>query len=210
MIRPPARPRLFSFDIFGTVLDWRTGLERSLGRALSEAEFDAVVDRQGELEQSFAPYAEIVARSLREVLGVAEGPAAAIGREAGRWPLFPDSREGMQRLRKVAPCVAITNSDLAHGADVRLQLGEMDGWLCAEQLRLYKPDRRAWEAAAKARGEPFGPGWWHVSAYADYDLGVARQLGLTCVFVERPHARPGPRDVVARDLLELAALVEAL
>jgi hypothetical protein len=43
-----------------------------------------------------------------------------------------------------------------------------------------------------------------VSAYADYDLATARTLGLTCVYVERPHARPGPSDLAVADLDSLA------
>ena len=61
-------PALFTFDVFGTVCDWRRGLERDLGRALTDTEFDRVIDRQGALEQTFAPYRDIVARSLVEVL----------------------------------------------------------------------------------------------------------------------------------------------
>jgi hypothetical protein len=48
-----------------------------------------------------------------------------------------------------------------------------------------------------------------VSAYADYDLRTARELGLTCVFVQRPHSRPGTADVSVPDLAALADLVEA-
>jgi len=99
---PPA-PRLLSFDIFGTVLDWRTGLERSLARRglrlAAESGFDAVVDRQGALEQTaFAPYADITARSLVDVLACAPEVASAIGREVGTWPLFPDSVDAMRAL----------------------------------------------------------------------------------------------------------------
>jgi FMN phosphatase YigB (HAD superfamily) len=50
--------------------------------------------------------------------------------------------------------------------------------------------------------------WWHVAAYADYDLAVAGRLGLTTVYVERPHRRPGEADLVVPDLAALAALVE--
>jgi FMN phosphatase YigB (HAD superfamily) len=53
-------------------------------------------------------------------------------------------------------------------------------------------------------GVPFGRDWWHVSAYADYDLVPARALGLTCVLVKRPHHRAGPADLVIEDLAELA------
>jgi len=52
-----------------------------------------------------------------------------------------------------------------------------------------------------------GPRWWHVSAYADYDLTVANDFGLTTVFVERPHARPGAASRSVRDLAGLVALL---
>jgi hypothetical protein len=49
------KPRLFSFDIFGTVVDWRRGLEADLtrlGRALAPGDFDRIVDAQGRDEQA--------------------------------------------------------------------------------------------------------------------------------------------------------------
>ena len=61
---------------------------------------------------------------------------------------------------------------------------------------------------ARRRGVNPGPHWWHVSAYADYDLETAGRLGLTRVFVARPHARPGLADHQVADLGQLAALVE--
>ena len=197
---------LVTFDIFGTVLDWRTGLEQALGDPLEDGDFEAVIDRQGELEtEQFRPYAEIVAQSLVDEVGLLEVDAARIGTEAGRWPLFPDSAEALRRLQTIAPCAAITNSDREHGAQVQAQLGfPLDGWICAQDVGAYKPDVSMWRAASKAMGVPFSRDWWHVSAYADYDLATARALGLTCVFVQRPHARPGPADVTVKDLAELA------
>lgn len=61
---------------------------------------------------------------------------------------------------------------------------------------------------ARRRGVNPGPHWWHVSAYADYDLETAGRLGLTRVFVARPHARPGQADHQVPDLGQLAGLVE--
>ena len=90
---------------------------------------------------------------------------------------------------------------------VQAQLGfPLDGWICAEEVRAYKPDVSMWHAASRRMGVPFSRDWWHVSAYADYDLVTARALGLRCVFVRRPHSRSGPADVVVRDLAELADL----
>jgi 2-haloacid dehalogenase len=196
------KPSLLTFDIFGTVLDWRAGV--------GERDFDRLVDVQGELEQGrFRGYAEIVAESLKRVRGMDVVSAARMGAEAGTWPLFPDSREALRRLQRTARLAAITNSDRGHGEQVQAQLGfRLDAWICAEEVRAYKPDRRLWEAASRKLGRPFDRSWWHVSAYADYDLRTARELGLTCVFVQRPHSRPGPADVTVPDLAALADLVE--
>jgi 2-haloacid dehalogenase len=199
---------LLTFDVFGTVLDWRRGLRAALGGRLSDEEFERIIDRQGELERDFRPYAEIVAQSLVEVLGIDAGEAARIGVAAGTWPLFPDSTVGLRRLRAVAPCAAITNSDPGHRPQIEQQLGfALDGWTCAGEVRAYKPDAEMWLAAARSMGLAPGRDWWHVSAYADYDHRTARSLGLTCVFVQRPHSRPGPADLIVPDLAALADAV---
>ncbi len=208
------RPALLTFDIFGTLVDWRSGTLRAIARAggtLAEARFDEVVDAQGRLEQATPgrPYREVVAESLIEIAGLAPAAAAQIGAEAGTWPLFPDSAAALARLQRLAPCGATTNSDRAHGHQVQRQLGfRLTHWWCAEEIGCYKPDPRVWEHAARAAGVPYGRGWWHVSAYADYDLSVARRLGLTTVYVPRPHRRAGEADLVVPDLDALADLVE--
>src|SRR5438270_7303083 len=101
-------PLLLTFDIFGTVIDWREGLSRACsdhGRPLLPGEFDRIVDAQGELEQAreFDLYTSIVIKSLVSVLGLDATSAAAIADRAGEWPLFPDAREGLRRLMARAP-----------------------------------------------------------------------------------------------------------
>lgn len=204
------KPTLFTFDIFGTVVDWRGGMRAALaaaGTALDDNAFNRVVDRQGRMEQAHPGrrYAAITADSLVQELGVATDTAAQIGAHVGEWPLFDDARDGLRQLLALAPCAAITNSDRAHGAQVQQQLGfPLSHWFCAEDLGVYKPDPAAWHAVAARLGVTPGPGWWHVSAYGDYDLNVARALGLTCVLVQRPHRRAGPADLVVPDLRALA------
>jgi 2-haloacid dehalogenase len=204
------RPALLTFDVLGTIVDWRSGTLQAIARAggmLPEARFDEVVDAQGRLEQATPGrrYREVVAESLIEIAGLAPAAAAHIGAAAGTWPLFPDSAAALARLQHLAPCGATTNSDRAHGEQVQRQLGfRLTHWWCAEEIGCYKPDPRVWEHAARSAGVPYGRGWWHVSAYADYDLATARALGLTCVYVARPHARPGASDLSVFSLAELA------
>jgi 2-haloacid dehalogenase len=210
-----ARPSILTFDIFGTVIDWRRGMRDALAREgvdLDDADFDRVIDAQGAAERgTFRRYADITAASLEETLGVPPEAAARIGAAVGAWPPFSDAAEGLRLLLKRAPCVAMTNSDLPHGVQAQQGLGfRLSDWICAEVTRVYKPSRQVWEHAAARLGVPLGPPWWHVSAYGDYDLETARALGLTCVYVERPHARPGPTDLHVGDLIELAAIVESL
>ncbi len=208
-------PRLLTFDVVGTVLDWRRGLAEALavdGRGLRPGDFDRLIDRQGELEREapFRTYREITARSLVDVLRLEPAAADRIGRDVGRWPAYPDAAPALRRLMRVAPCVAMTNSDRAHGAQVQAALAfELSSWICAEEVRCYKPDPGFWHAVSARLGVEPGPDWWHVSAYADYDGEVASSLGLTAVFVDRPHSRPGPAAHRVADLLELAALVVA-
>jgi FMN phosphatase YigB (HAD superfamily) len=99
----------------------------------------------------------------------------------------------------------MTNSDRVHGDQVQGQLGfKLTDWLCAEQVRAYKPAPRFWQAVRELRRREFGPDWWHVSAYGDFDLEVAWALGLTCIFVDRPHQRPGRHHHWVADFRQLA------
>ncbi len=208
-------PRLLTLDIFGTVLDWRRGLTEALaarGYATRAGTFDRIVDRQGELEQQkpFRTYREIASMSLVEVVGMDSTAAEAIAASLGSWPPFPDSAPALRRLMAIAPCVAMTNSDRVHAAQVQAALGlDLSSWICAEDVRCYKPDARFWREVSGRLGVEPGSHWWHVSAYADYDGRVAASLGLTTVFVGRPHARPGPATRAVADLAELATLVGA-
>ncbi len=207
------RPELLTFDIFGTILDWRTGLVsscRAAGRPLGPGDFDRVIDAQALLEQGdFLDYATITRRSLVDVLGLDERKATDIGAAVGRWPLHHDASM-LRSLLRVVPCAAMTNSDRRHGEDVQASLGfKLSHWLCAEDTRIYKPDPSFWQQMSRLRDIEPGPDWWHVSAYADYDQAVANELGLTTVFVGRPHSRPGSATYAVDGLVGLLDLMNA-
>jgi len=206
------RPSLLTFDVFGTVLDWRQGLvdaAAAQGIDVDDRRFQAVIDHQARAESGpYRSYAEIAAESLVQVLRMPKKIARTIAEEAGAWPLFPDAADGLRALMRIAPCVAMTNSDQSHGKQVQDQLGfRLNGWICAEDVRCYKPAPEFWTAVPSRRGVPFGRSWWHVSAYADYDMATAGRLGLTTVFIERDHNVWGPSTMTAPDLRALAVIL---
>jgi 2-haloalkanoic acid dehalogenase type II len=206
------RPSLLTFDVFGTVLDWRQGLVDAAaahGIDIDDRSFQAVIDHQARAESGpYRSYTEIAAESLVSVLRMPKKAARTIAEEAGGWPLFPDAADGLRALMRIAPCVAMTNSDQSHGKQVQDQLGfRLNGWICAEDVRCYKPAPEFWTAVSSRRGVPFGRSWWHVSAYADYDMATAGRLGLTTVFIERDHNVWGPSTMTAPDLRALAVML---
>ena len=208
------RPKLFTFDIFGTVLDWQSGLSQALraqGKTFRDGDMERFNDIQGKLESGpYRTYRELTALTLTQGFGIEPAKADAVAAKVGEWPLFRDSVEGMKRLMAIAPCAAMTNSDLAHGEQVQKQLGyRLSDWICAEEVRVYKPSVEFWKAVAKRRGIAFNRDWWHVSAYANFDLDVTWKLGLTCVYIPRPHHRAGKAHHTAADLNALADFLQA-
>ncbi len=79
--------------------------------------------------------------------------------------------------------------------------------LCSEKTRRYKAGPEIWQDMGRLRGIRPEPDWWHVSAYADYNLRVDNDLGLTTVFVDRSHSRPGTASHTVQYLTELLALL---
>ena len=208
-------PACITFDVFGTIIDWRGGLQADLAKAgciCSDELFEKIISSQAASEAGpFRSYREITAASLVEVAGLDRAVADHIGQNVGKWPLYPDSREALQRLQRLVPCIAMTNSDRIHGQQVQEQLGfSLTDWVCAEEVRHYKPNASFWHAVAARRHIEPGPAWWHASAYADYDLRTARQLGLTTVFVERAHSLAGPADHRVGNLSGLAEMVQSM
>jgi 2-haloacid dehalogenase len=214
-LRPGAEPtvpspQLLSFDVFGTLVDWYEGLRRDLVRlgVPWRAElFDRIIDYQAQLERAepSRSYRSVVAESLTAMAGLDHATAQQVADRLGHWPLFPDVAESLRSLLASGiTVVAMTNSDRVHGQQVQEQLGyRLSAWFCAEDLRCYKPAEAFWHAVAQRLQQSSGLHWWHVSAYGDYDLATAERLGLTTVFVRRPHARPYPSRLEVASLQEL-------
>src|SRR4051794_26556176 len=87
------RPILLTFDVFGTLIDWRAGLAAALAERnhrLDDKDFERVLAAQEADEAGqFRTYTEITAASLKRALGLSAAEADEIAQGIGMWPLYP-------------------------------------------------------------------------------------------------------------------------
>ncbi|HSN19840.1 MAG TPA: haloacid dehalogenase type II [Usitatibacter sp.] len=230
--------RALLFDVFGTLVDWRSGVAREAREVLSplgvEADWPAFADAwraeyQPAMEEVRAgriPFSKLDLlhrRNLDIVLGrlgldrVDEPARARLNLAWHRLDAWPDVAPGLARLRgrfRLAPC---SNGNISIMVDLaRRNAFPWDAILGAELARDYKPKPSVYLAAADAFD--CAPREAMMVAAHSSDLAAAAAAGLRTAFIARPdEAGPGrgesrasvPVDVSAAGLVELAALLEA-
>jgi 2-haloacid dehalogenase len=233
-------PAALLFDVFGTCVDWRSGVAREVAAVasrLGRADVDAaaVADAwraryqpQMETVRSGArPWVDLDVlhrEALDGVLAeagldeVAAGDRDALTRAWHRLDPWPDTVPGLLRLKALAIVAPHSNGHVALLLAMARRAGlPWDLILGAETAGAYKPEPRSYlrnlELLRLAPGEAM-----MVAAHND-DLRAAAALGMRTAFVRRPlehgpgqttDLEPGgPWDVVADDLLDLAAQVGA-
>jgi 2-haloalkanoic acid dehalogenase type II len=223
-----ARWDAFTFDCFGTLVDWRGGMRAAL-RALPAlgadgGRVDELIAARERAEQDLqrggcAPYRGILADSIqrawRETLGreLPRAQAEAFADAQGNWPAFPDTPAALARMALRAPLALLSNCDpeplrTCAARHLRAQIALFED---AARAGSYKPAPGHWRAALEELRAP-PERVLHVSAYAFYDLRPAHALGFATAFVARDGER-APEDVPlafrARDLADLADQVGA-
>jgi 2-haloacid dehalogenase len=223
---------VLTFDCYGTLIDWEAGILKALRTILDahgvEAADEDLLERYALAEADveaggYLRYREVLARSAEQVadgLGVTADPGelASFGGSVGDWPAFPDSTDALLRLGRRYRLVVITNcdDDLFAASNRRLQVA-FDDVITAEQVGSYKPSHRNFEVAFARIGPP-RERILHVAQSLFHDHVPAKALGLSTVWVNRRHDRPGggatppadaTPDLVVPSMAALADLVDA-
>lgn len=194
-----------TFDCYGTLIDWEAGLTEAFRPILAAhdvaADDEDVLVRYARYEAAaeagpYLRYRDVLATGLR---GVAEELAFAptadeIARFSGSvvdWPAFPDSHEALAALKTRFRLGVITNcdDDLFAASNARLDV-EFDWIVTAQQAGSYKPSEHNFHVAFERLGLP-RERILHVAQSLFHDHVPARRLGLTTVWIDRRHARPG-------------------
>ena len=195
--------RVLLFDVFGTVVDWRSSLigiaESTAARNGLQADWAGVVDdwrrayqpaldqaRQDATWRDLDPCsARRWATSSPATASRCPQPTETLVRGWRQLRPWPDSREGLDRLRREYLTATLSNGHLALLADL-LKFGDLrvDALLSAQLAASYKPDPAVYLTALQLLDCPPQDAGM-VAAHAS-DLRAAAGLGLRPVFVRRP------------------------
>ena len=230
---PPAVKALF-FDVFGTLVDWRTSIAREAeailkprGYALDWSTFadawrgeyqDAMEDvRAGRV--AFCKLDVLHRQNLERVLprfkvgGLREDELRDLNLGWHRLDAWPDVTRGLARLKRRYLLAPLSNGNISIMVDLaRRNNFVWDAILGAEFAGDYKPKPRVYLAAAEAFD--LAPRECMMVAAHSYDLKAAAALGFATAHVARPDEDgPGrgetgpsvPVDITAEDLDDLAA-----
>ncbi|PUA20694.1 haloacid dehalogenase type II [Glaciimonas sp. PCH181] len=195
--------KVLAFDVFGTVVDWHTSIAREIDAmqlGIDGAEF-ALAWRDGykpamqrvmsgELGWTLIDdlHRLILDDLLQrfEIIGLDEGQKCHLNKIWHRLDAWPDSVEGLTRLKSRYTICSLSNGNIGLLADMAKHAGlPWDCILSAEVFKKYKPDPATYLGVAKifdvAPSEVM-----LVAAHQD-DLEAARKTGLKTAYIERPY-----------------------
>jgi len=208
-----------TFDCYGTLIDWERGILDALQPVLAPKGIHAGEDEllehyarhEAALEAGpYLSYREVLGRALSRLCeDYAFDPSAPdvaqFSASVGYWPAFPDSAEALRRLATRFKLGVITNCDDDLFALSNRRLGVTFDWvISAQTARTYKPDLNNFAVAFERIDVPRAR-ILHVAQSLFHDHVPAKELGLTTVWINRRHDKPGfgatPEATAAPDLV---------
>ncbi|HZZ37259.1 MAG TPA: haloacid dehalogenase type II [Caulobacteraceae bacterium] len=218
--------RALAFDVFGTVVDWRSSVARETGATLEPKGYDldwpAFADRW---RARYQPAMEKVRSGERpwtilddlhrenliglmsesDVSGLTEAEIDDLNRAWHRLDPWPDTVEGLGRLKRRFILATCSNGNVALMVNMAKRAGlPWDAILGAETARAYKPAPEAYDRTVAMLG--LKPGQCMMVAAHPYDLTAAAARGLRTAYVHRPleFGDAGERPWPAEDRFDIA------
>ena len=225
------------FDVFGTLVDWRTGVARDAERVLKplgySIEWSAFADAwrdqyqpgMDEVRLGRVPYAKLdvlhrrMLQTIAPQFGLEKLEEAVLGQLTLAWhhlPAWQDVPDGLARLRQRFLIAPVSNGNIALMCDLaRRNDFRWDAILGADLAKSFKPTPAVYLAAVDAFN--LEPTQCMMCAAHNYDLKAAAEIGIRTAFIARPNERPGssesaptvPVDVLARTIGDLATKLGA-
>jgi 2-haloacid dehalogenase len=213
-----------SFDCYGTLIDWESGilgylrpLLRTHGCNLSDADILSLYSNFEPHEQAgeYRSYREVLASVVRDFarelhFEVSNADAAGMALSLRDWQPFADTVPALRRLQTRYKLAILSNIDddlFAYSAE-KLQLS-FDCVVTAQQAGAYKPSTRNFELLLERLAIPRSR-LLHVAESLYHDVAPANLLGIPSVWVNRRRGKTAAASklVSARPDLEVTNLAE--
>ena len=234
----PVAVKALFFDVFGTLVDWRTSIAREaehvlapLGHSLDwhafadawRGEYQPAMDEVRSGRIPFCKLDVLHRHNLERILprfgisGLAEPVMQNLNLAWHRLDAWPDVPGGLTRLKQRFWLAPVSNGNISLMVDLARRNGlPWDAILGSEVAHDFKPKPRVYLAACEAFDLP--PGDCMMVAAHSNDLAHAAKLGLKTAHIARPNehgpgkGEPAPKvpvDVSAGSLDDLAAKLGA-
>lgn len=230
----PDEIKLLAFDVFGTVVDWRSSVvaegERVGAAKGVHVDWAAFADGWRSIyrpymnrvlsgERPWTKLDDLHRQMLEETLAkfaittLTESERQSFNRIWHRLDPWPDSAPGLQRLKSRFIITTLSNGNIALLTEMAKHAGlPWDCVLSAENVHRYKPDPAVYRLPLELF--ELAPGQVMMVAAHEHDLQGAKKCGLRTAFVHRPLEHgpgktialpaPGRYDIVANSFLDLA------
>ncbi|MBI5288263.1 MAG: haloacid dehalogenase [Chloroflexi bacterium] len=190
-----SRTTALTFDCYGTLIDWETGLRRAFRDILGltdgaslQTVFDAYLAAEARIEAGpYQPYRRVVALAVSEVAGALGVGCTSTQSEdvadcVGDWPVFADTGDALKLLSARFRLGVLSNVDRDLLARTLRQFPVTFDFLAtAADVKSYKPAE-----AHFRRGRDFaGETGLHVAQSLYHDGVPARRLGIPFVWINR-------------------------
>jgi len=217
--------QLITFDCYGTLIDWETGMLASLrplfsrdGRQVPDAQ---LLELYGEIEAEletgpYLPYRQILSQTAQAMgrrlgMEVSTASASEFAESLLLWEPFADTVAGLRALAKHFRLGIISNidDDLFSVTQKKLQV-EFDLIVTAQQVKSYKPSLRNFQEALR-RSNLKKEQILHAAQSVYHDIVPTNALGIMNVWVNRPSVRPNTgaaKPAVARPSFEMRSIAE--
>ena len=207
--------RWATFDCYGTLVDWNTGIGRELVRLLGGDEAELLtryhdLEPEVQAENPEMPYREVMARVLAALarergVDVTGDERDALGRSLPSWPVFPEVPDSLNEMRRRGwRLAALTNSDPdLIAASVDAMGVPFDELVPAGEIGSYKPAHRHWEVFFERTGADRSR-YVHVAQSHFHDIVPADELGLPSIWINRLDEEGYPQPT--RELRDLRPL----
>jgi 2-haloacid dehalogenase/putative hydrolase of the HAD superfamily len=219
-----ARPYdIITFDCYGTLIDWETGLFEAFQTAAQEdgvplakeellatyARFEIEVENEG-----YRSYRDVLAETTARVathLGWALSPprTTLVVDSLPTWTPFPDTNPALERLASAGYWLGIlSNVDDDLLASTRRHLSvDFEILVTAQRVRAYKPAHDHFETARDRIGKRR---WLHAAQSSFHDIVPARSLRIPAAWINRHHRQALAGGEATRELGSLAELADWL